>query len=76
MTSERPYRPPLSDAQARSELLRCAGSQYDPQVVEVFLLVLDADELPQAPVLMEEVQGDATPSQAGGEVSGRETVRG
>jgi diguanylate cyclase (GGDEF)-like protein len=75
MTSERPYRPPLSDAQARSELLRCAGSQYDPQVVEVFLLVLDADELPQAPVLMEEVQGDATPSQVGGELLDRETLR-
>jgi len=75
MTSERPYRPPLSDAQARSELLRCAGSQYDPQVVEVFLLVLDADELPQAPGLMEEVQGDATPSQVGGELLDRETLR-
>jgi hypothetical protein len=39
------------------------------------LLVLDADELPQAPVLMEEVQGDATPSHAGGELLDRETLR-
>ena len=75
MTSERPYRQPLSDAQARAELLRCAGSQYDPQVVEVFLLALDADELAQAPVLMEEVQGDMTPSQPAGELLDRETLR-
>lgn len=76
MTSERPYRPALSDAQARAELQRCAGSQYDPQVVEVFLHVLDATEQPQAPVVMEELPCDATPSSAAGEVLDRETVRG
>jgi len=75
MTSQRPYRQPLSGAQARDELQRCAGSQYDPQVVEMFLLVLDADEQPQTPVLMEEMQGDATPSQAGGEALDREVLR-
>jgi HD-GYP domain-containing protein (c-di-GMP phosphodiesterase class II) len=41
MTSHRPYREPFSMAQARDELQRCAGHQYDPNVVEAFLCVLD-----------------------------------
>jgi HD-GYP domain-containing protein (c-di-GMP phosphodiesterase class II) len=28
---------------ARRELLRCAGTQFDEQVVEAFLAVLDSD---------------------------------
>lgn len=43
MTSARPYRPPLPEAEARAELCRCAGSRYDPQVVQTFLRILDAD---------------------------------
>lgn len=41
MTSDRVYRQALSDEQARAELQRCAGSQYDPEVVQAFLNVLD-----------------------------------
>lgn len=37
MTSSRPYRKGLSDEQAVTELRRCAGSQFDPAVVEAFL---------------------------------------
>lgn len=37
MTSTRPYRVPLSHADAVAELQRCAGSMYDPTVVEFFL---------------------------------------
>jgi diguanylate cyclase (GGDEF)-like protein len=36
MTSERVYRKPLSERDAVSELERCAGSQFDPAVVEAF----------------------------------------
>ena len=36
MTSERPYRLPLSRDQALAELVRCAGTQFDPDVVAVF----------------------------------------
>jgi HD-GYP domain-containing protein (c-di-GMP phosphodiesterase class II) len=36
MTHERDYRAPLSRAAALSELARCAGTQFDPQVVAVF----------------------------------------
>jgi diguanylate cyclase (GGDEF)-like protein len=33
MTSERPYRAPVSAAEALRELRRCAGTQFDPAVV-------------------------------------------
>ena len=44
MLSERPYREAMSDAAARAELERCAGSQFDPQVVQAFLQALAAQE--------------------------------
>jgi len=34
MTSERPYRQPLSEAQVRSELIRCRGRQFDPTIAD------------------------------------------
>ncbi|MBB5317887.1 HD domain-containing phosphohydrolase [Tunturibacter empetritectus] len=37
MTSDRPYRKGTTFAQAREEITRCAGTQFDPQIVEVFL---------------------------------------
>jgi response regulator RpfG family c-di-GMP phosphodiesterase len=37
MTSERPYRPPMSYAQANFDLERNAGTQFDPEIVEIFL---------------------------------------
>lgn len=40
MTSARVYRSPLSVEQARGELKRCSGQQFDPLVVETFLLIL------------------------------------
>ncbi|HEU0003962.1 MAG TPA: diguanylate cyclase [Ktedonobacteraceae bacterium] len=42
MTSDRPYRKALPIADARKELQRCAGNQYDPRVVAAFLHTLDA----------------------------------
>jgi two-component system cell cycle response regulator len=36
MTSERPYRQRVSEAEALAELQRCAGTQFDPTVVDVF----------------------------------------
>ncbi len=45
MTSPRIYkRNPLSTAQARAELQRCAESQFDPRVVEAFLQALEEQE--------------------------------
>ena len=40
MTGERPYREPVSDAEAVEELRRCAGSQFDPMVVDAFCRVI------------------------------------
>lgn len=37
MLSDRPYRPALSIQHAESELRRCSGSQFDPQIVDVIL---------------------------------------
>ncbi len=42
MTSDRPYRQALPRHQARTEIVRCAGSQFDPTVSEALLGVLDA----------------------------------
>ena len=42
MTSDRPYRRALSLAHARAEIQRCSGTQFDPQVVEVFLSLPDS----------------------------------
>jgi HD-GYP domain-containing protein (c-di-GMP phosphodiesterase class II) len=37
MTSVRPYRPAAGYAEAAAELERCAGTQFDPEVVRAFL---------------------------------------
>jgi len=41
MTTARPYQQKKSFAEAREELMNHAGTEFDPQVVEVFLKVLD-----------------------------------
>ncbi len=37
ITSDRPYRKGTSFANARKEIVRCAGTQFDPQVIDAFL---------------------------------------
>lgn len=39
MVSRRPYKEPMSIAAAETELRRCAGTQFDPAVVEAFMAV-------------------------------------
>ena len=39
ITSDRPYRKARSFDAAREEILRCSGTQFDPNVVEVFLKI-------------------------------------
>jgi len=45
MTSTRPYRPPRHVADALEELERCAGSQFDPELVGVFVVAWGEGEL-------------------------------
>ena len=49
MTTDRPYRAAMSDEQARAELLRNAGAQFDERVVAALMQVLEAanGEAPQ-----------------------------
>jgi diguanylate cyclase (GGDEF)-like protein len=46
MTSDRPYRPALSEDEARAELEDGIGTQFDPQVVSVFLAALSHSPAP------------------------------
>ena len=41
MTHDRPYRPALSADEAREELQRSRGTQFDPELVDLFLMQLD-----------------------------------
>jgi HD-GYP domain-containing protein (c-di-GMP phosphodiesterase class II) len=51
MTSTRPYRDGSSVARAREELVRHAGTQFDPRCVEALLECLDDELLTGAPRL-------------------------
>lgn len=37
MTTDRPYRRPLTEAQVRAEIVRCRGTQFDPQIADRLL---------------------------------------
>lgn len=41
MIDERPYQAAMDHGQARAELIGCAGTQFDPMVVEALLLVAE-----------------------------------
>jgi two-component system cell cycle response regulator len=41
MITDRPYQQACSPAAAVQELRRCAGTQFDPQVVEALILLLE-----------------------------------
>jgi GGDEF domain-containing protein len=53
LTAPRPYRPAGSTEDALAELRRCAGTQFDPRVVEALAADIDAEraELSQKPVV-------------------------
>jgi diguanylate cyclase len=37
MTSERSYKKAMSHEDAIKELLRCSGTQFDPDIVDIFV---------------------------------------
>ena len=58
MRSDRPYAAALSDEEARRELQRCAGEEFDPQVVGTLMLVLAED----VPTLAASLRSEAQPA--------------
>lgn len=40
MISQRPYKEPMTPAEAQNELIRCAGTQFDPRLVSEFIQML------------------------------------
>ncbi len=44
MTSERPYRGALTPIEALTELERCSGTQFDPNIVQAFVRILKRDK--------------------------------
>lgn len=42
MTTSRPYQPKRTSEEAKQELVRCAGYDFDPDIVKVFLEVLES----------------------------------
>ncbi|MBJ7348494.1 MAG: hypothetical protein JHC87_07985, partial [Thermoleophilaceae bacterium] len=45
MTSDRPYREAMGESYARTELLRYAGTQFDPDVVDCLLQELEERQI-------------------------------
>lgn len=68
MTSDRPYRQGLSVSQATEEIKRCAGTQFDPSLVEPFLEALFQ--------MWPETGGRAFRVTSPTDTSGRATVKG
>ncbi len=56
MLSDRTYRPSLSPEAAVDELARCAGTQFDPVVVEIFLEGLATKGIVPVPTVLSAVQ--------------------
>lgn len=45
MTSNRVYRKRLSSEEVRAEIVRCKGSQFDPELAEIFIKLMDKGEM-------------------------------
>lgn len=41
MTNKRPYKDPMTTAEAIYELKRCSGTQFDPELVDIFISIIE-----------------------------------
>jgi HD-GYP domain-containing protein (c-di-GMP phosphodiesterase class II) len=46
MVTDRPYRKALARDEAVARLRKSAGSQFDPAIVDAFVALLEADQVP------------------------------
>lgn len=44
MTNDRPYRPAMLPIEAKAEIVRCSGTQFEPALVKLFIELLDQYE--------------------------------
>lgn len=58
MTSNRIYRRRLSDEEVRAEIEKCAGSQFDPKLAEIFCQLLDEGKMSPKTIDGLETKGD------------------
>ena len=65
MTHDRPYRKGRTVRQACAELKACAGTQFDPAIVEEFVAMLDQDGLLDARIEAVPANADYPPTLAG-----------
>ena len=56
MIMDRTYRKAMPEDEALKEIVRCAGSQFDPKLVELFVEIIQENKLlePRAKVLQVE----------------------
>ena len=50
MTTDRAYRPAMSEPEALAELQRCAGTQFDPRVVAALQTFVSTNRSEAAPI--------------------------
>ncbi|MBQ7260042.1 MAG: HD-GYP domain protein, partial [Lachnospiraceae bacterium] len=44
MTSKRSYSSPKAQSEVRKEIIRCSGSQFDPQIAVYLIQMIDEDK--------------------------------
>lgn len=69
MVHNRPYHQAMPEEDAIAELRRCAGTQFDPNIVEIFTGLLEKEELPR--IREEEQKRAESEAQAAKEVAAK-----
>ncbi|HJX14771.1 MAG TPA: hypothetical protein VJ386_03495, partial [Candidatus Deferrimicrobiaceae bacterium] len=65
MTSDRAYRAALPARDAAAEILRCSGTQFDPEIVSIFLSVKDTIKVQRGSPAAEWLEGEVSDEDPG-----------